>query len=73
MASASTHTYILKIETTPIPATAVHSLVLLDRYSGKLRGFADIPNYEPIITGLEIAQLADSLIVHSDFATKTPT
>jgi hypothetical protein len=69
--SAHTHTYILKIETTAIPATAVHSLVLYDCDRDKLWSFADVPGYEPIAIGLEIAKLADTLVIHSDFAVKT--
>ena len=67
------HIYVLKVETTAIPAKAVHSLVLYDCDRDKLWSFADVPGFEPIATGLEIAKLADTLVVHSDFAVKTLT
>ena len=62
----------MKIDTDPIPATTVLSLALFDPDRAKLWSFTDnVPGYEPIVTGLEIAKLADTIIVHSDFTLKT--
>lgn len=63
--------YCLKIETDGIAATKVLVLVLYDLERDKIWSFADHPGQHPINTGLEIALLADEVIVHSDYALKT--
>jgi hypothetical protein len=63
--------FALKVETDTMVANAALALALYDVERGELWSFADVAGYEPISNGIEIALMADELIVHSDYALKT--
>jgi hypothetical protein len=65
------HTFVLKTETDAIAATTVCVLTLYDPAHDGLWSFADHPSMAPISDGIEIALLADDLVVHSDYALRT--
>jgi hypothetical protein len=65
------YTFVMKAETDSIAATVVCVLVLYDIQRDTMLAFADNhPTLEPISTGIAIAQLADMIFVHSDYAIK---
>jgi hypothetical protein len=65
------HCFILKTETDSISASVVAVITLYDTAHDRMWSFADAPGMEPIRTGLEIALLADELVVHSDYSIRT--
>jgi hypothetical protein len=66
-----TFRYCLKIETDKIAATTVPVMVLYDPGCDKLWLFSDHPTTTPMRDGLEIALLADELVVHSTYSLTT--